>query len=111
MTLTLALTLTLDPNPNPNPNPNQVGLGRCEDEDVPSQTCAWRGVRSDLLEVQLDREARYLPWPYLLWRYLLWPYLLWRYLLWACEIDQIDLGRCASARGLLLLHQLVSTSI
>ena len=34
-----------------------VGLGRCEDESVPSQTCAWRGVRSDVLEVQLDREV------------------------------------------------------
>ena len=65
-----------DPNPNPNPNPspnlgpdpdpNQVGLGRCEDEGVPSQTCAWRGVRSDVLEVQLDREVLYLLWLYLI---------------------------------------------
>ena len=58
-----------DPNPNPSPNlgpdPNQVGLGRCEDEGVPSQTCAWRGVRSDLIEVQLDREVLYLLWLYL----------------------------------------------
>ena len=31
-----------------------VGLGRCEDLRVPSHTCAWRAVRSDVLEVQLD---------------------------------------------------------
>ena len=84
------------PNPSPNlgpdPDPNQVGLGRCEDEGVPSQTCAWRGVRSDLIEVQLDREVLYLLWLYLLWLHLLLLlyllrldrevlYLLWLYLI------------------------------
>ena len=61
-------TPTPTPNPSPNlgPDPNQVGLGRCEDEGVPSQTCAWRGVRSDLIEVQLDREVLYLLWLYLI---------------------------------------------
>ena len=68
-------------------------VSRCEDEDVPSQTCAWRGVRSDLIEVQLDREVRGRATLYLLWLYSLWRYSLWRYSRWRYSLMRYSLWR------------------